>query len=174
LLSPIGTTSAIILGAVPPTSQHFRKRSGLTLVEMLTVLFIVSILVAFVTGLARHAARAAETRRARADLHLLADALERYYLRFGDYPLENGEWHEATNLLVEVVETLPGNGDLYEFRRSLPDSFSGIDPWGSSYFYYRQQPEHGAVSESPEAAETFRLLSRGPDREEATDDDIVL
>jgi prepilin-type N-terminal cleavage/methylation domain-containing protein len=150
-----------------------RKRSGLTLVEMLTVLFIVSILVAFVTGLARHAARAAETRRARADLHLLADALERYGLRFGAYPLDNGEWHDATNLL-QVAVALPGHGDLYEFRRSLPDSFSGIDPWGSSYLFYRQQPEDGSVSQAPEAAETFRLCSLGPDRLEATDDDIVL
>ncbi|NLF21856.1 MAG: prepilin-type N-terminal cleavage/methylation domain-containing protein, partial [Lentisphaerae bacterium] len=51
------------------------SRRGLTLVEMLTVLFVVSILVAFVTGTARYASRAAETRRAQADLHLLADAL---------------------------------------------------------------------------------------------------
>jgi len=52
------------LKAVSRTSHYLRKRRGLTLVEMLTVLFIVSILVAFVTGLARHAARAAETRHA--------------------------------------------------------------------------------------------------------------
>ncbi len=160
-------------------SQYFRKRSGLTLVEMLTVLFIVSILVAFVTGLARHAARAAETHRARADLHLLADALERYYLRFGAYPLPPGDWHDATNLL-QVAEALPGEGDFpgddnqYYFSRLLPGDFTCIDPWGSSYFYYRQEPADGSVSESPEAAETFRLLSLGPDREEATSDDIVL
>lgn len=157
---------------MPRTSHYLRKRRGLTLVEMLTVLFIVSILVAFVTGLARHAARAAETRHARADLHLLADALERYYLHFGDYPLAPGP-HDATNLL-QVVETLPGRGDLYEFKRSLPDSFSGFDPWGSSYLFYRQLPEDGAVTADPAAAETFRLCSIGPDRKEATDDDIVL
>jgi len=167
------------LKAVSRTSHYLRKRRGLTLVEMLTVLFIVSILVAFVTGLARHAARAAETRHARADLHLLADALERYQLRFGAYPLDHDRWHDATNLL-QVVETLPGHGESpgdegqFHFARLLPRDFSCLDPWGSSYLFYRQLPEDGAVTADPAAAETFRLCSIGPDRKEATDDDIVL
>lgn len=144
------------------TNNAERKR-GLTLVEMLTVLFIVSILVSFVTGIARHASRAAETRRAQADLHLLADALERYYLIFGSYP--PAPIAEATNLLVEV-RTLPG-GEAYAFSLSLPRTFTALDPWGESYRYLRQGDE-------TEETETFALYSLGPDKVEKSDDDITL
>jgi general secretion pathway protein G len=143
------------------TNNAERKR-GLTLVEMLTVLFIVSILVSFVTGIARHASRAAETRRAQADLHLLADALERFYLVFGSFP-PNRTTPEATELLKLEVRTLPGGGD-YAFSNSLPQTFTALDPWGNSYRYLRQGDE----------TETFALYSLGPDKKEKSDDDIIL
>jgi len=134
-------------------------KRGLTLIEMLTVLFVVSILVAFVTGTARYASRAAETRRAEADLHLLADALERYYLRFGDYPLDTSDEYPTTDLLAHT-RSLPGNpGDVYVFSNSLPRTFTALDPWGEAYQYIR----HGNDSEG---IETFTLYSLGPDREE--------
>jgi type II secretion system protein G len=146
------------------TDNAERKR-GLTLVEMLTVLFIVSILVSFVTGIARHASRAAETRRAQADLHLLADALERYYLIFGSYPPHDAASMDAMSLLAEV-RTLPG-GEDYAFRNSLPRTFTALDPWGNSYRYLRQGDE-------TDETETFALYSLGPDKVEKSDDDIIL
>ena len=148
-------------------------KRGLTLIEMLTVLFVVSILVAFVTGTARYASRAAETRRAEADLHLLADALERYYLRFGDYPPSDPDNALAT-ILLDCTRPLPGT-NVYVFSNSLPRTFTGFDPWGESYRYVR----HSGGNDS-EGIETFTLYSLGPDREEpgatpdAPDDNINL
>ena len=141
--------------------QHDWQR-GLTLIEMLTVLFLVSILVAFVTGIARHASHAANTRRAQADLEILADALERYYLRFGEYPVITG--NEATEVLKARRE-LPGTDpQYYYFSNSLPRTFTAIDPWHESYRYVL----HSTVVDvnDSESIETFMLYSLGPDRKE--------
>jgi type II secretion system protein G len=146
------------------------NKRGLTLVEMLTVLFVVSILVAFVTGTARYASRAAETRRAMADLHLLADALERYYLRFGDYPPDAPDDENLPARMLAHTQPLPGNPDeAYVFSNSLPRTFTGIDPWGESYRYVR----HISVNDvnDSESIETFTLYSLGPDRQEPADND---
>ena len=142
------------------------SRRGLTLVEMLTVLFVVSILVAFVTGTARYASRAAETRRAQADLHLLADALERYYLRFGDYPATSG--NDAQELLSHRQQLPAPDEDqrpvFYYFGNSLPRTFTATDPWGNAYQYIRHVGGNDDI-------ETFTLYSLGPDREEPGEDD---
>ena len=143
------------------------RRRGLTLVEMLTVLFVVSILVAFITGISRHATHAAETRRAQADLHLLADALDRYFLRFGDYPLDPSTTAYQATELLDHTQRLPGQANNnYAFRHLLPRTFTAIDPWGSSYIYLLQSTE-------TDAPPIFTLYSLGPDKEKP-DDDIML
>lgn len=137
----------------------------MTLVETVTVLFIVGILVAFVTGLARHAARRAETARTGADLQLLADALERYYLRFGEYPLDFNDWHTVSNLLEHSrpLDFAADPNDRYAFSNSLPHGFSGLDPWQRHYLYGR------FVSDDMQD-ETFDLISAGPDVDSPHDD----
>ena len=164
--------SSAIYTRVAACAQNAPGKRGLTLVEMLTVLFVVSILVAFVTGTARYASRAAETRRAEADLHLLADALERYYLRFGDYPPDKPEppdKHPATDLLAHT-RPLPGSpGDVYVFSNSLPRTFTATDPWGNAYQYIR----HVGGNDGNDDIETFTLYSLGPDRN-TPDDNIRL
>ena len=156
-----------------PRDRRVVRRQGLTLVETLTVLLIISILVAFVTGLARHANRAAETSRARADLVLLADSLERYYLRFGNYP-------DAPNVtngveLLNVTTADPGSLSDYRLGSSLPNAFSAVDPWGTPYRYERRfTPLTGDAEDGAAQPETFRLYSLGPDRQEATHDDLSL
>ncbi len=159
-------------GLMSGLTNNAERKRGLTLVEMLTVLFVISILVSFVMGIARHASRAAETRRAQADLHLLADALERYYLVFGSFP-PNGTTQDATELLdtttlLAEVRTLPGGG-VYAFSNSLPRTFTALDPWGNSYRYLRVLQGNEA-----DETETFSLYSLGPDKEEKSDDDIIL
>ena len=137
-----------------------RRRRGLTLVEMLTVLFIVSLLVIFVTGLARYGTRAAEVSRARADLQLLAAALERYYLRFGDYPDVDGSV-DLDLLLVHrrQVPTGSDSANYYYFSNSLPRGFTALDPWGTSYRY---ELTKGETDDTPQI---YQLYSLGPDRQ---------
>ena len=135
-------------------------RRGLTLVEMLTVLFIVSLLVIFVTGLARYGTRAAEVSRARADLQLLADALERYYLKFGDYPDIDGTVNlEPLLHHRRALATARVGDNHYYFSNSLPRNFSAIDPWGNSYRY---ELTKGETDDTPQI---YQLYSLGPDRQ---------
>ncbi len=161
-------------GDVTRDMRIFRDRGGLTLVEMITVLFIVSILVAFVTGLARHAMRAAEVRRARADLHLLADALERYYLRFGAYPevFASGGgggvgWRDATDLLRHVRTDPAHVPPEFCFSNCLPRGFTAIDPWQRPYRYRRH------MRREEEEEDTFDLGSQGPDANDIRDDIVM-
>jgi prepilin-type N-terminal cleavage/methylation domain-containing protein len=141
----------------------FRRR-GLTLIETLTVMFIVSILAGFAVGLARHAHAAAARRRAQADLHLLADALERHQLRFGDLPGEPDVWQPATNLLAVITPLPDGQPPDFAFQRTLPEGFTALDPWGASYRY---RYAVSAVPGDPTAAvAAFELRSSGPDGKE--------
>lgn len=160
--------SSAYLCHVAVLANNAPAKRGLTLIEMLTVLFVVSILVAFVTGTARYASRAAETRRAEADLHLLADALERYYLRFGDYPATSG--NDAQELLSHRQQLPAPDKDqrpvfyYFYFSNSLPRTFTATDPWGNAYQYIRHVGGNDDI-------ETFTLYSLGPDRKEPGEDD---
>ncbi|MGI6100605.1 MAG: type II secretion system protein GspG [Kiritimatiellia bacterium] len=151
--------------------NHASGKRGLTLIEMLTVLFVVSILVAFVVGTARYSSRAAEVRRAEADLHLLADALERYYLRFGEYPPDEPDNNYPATALLARTQPIPGTpGEYYVFSNSLPRDFTALDPWGESYRYVRHASSHDDISKG---IDTFTLYSLGPDRN-SPDDNIRL
>ena len=111
--------------------------SAFTLVEMLAVMFIVSILLAVILGAARYAGYVAKTSRARADLASLADALDRYRLVFGDYP----DASNACDLVafrrdsLSAKDVAGADGGTYCFSNLLPRAFSGIDPWGTPYRY---------------------------------------
>src|SRR3954470_17794122 len=65
------------------------RRSGLsafTLIELLTVIALIAILVSISVGIVRGAKQRSATARAKAELALLAQALEDYKRRYGDYP----------------------------------------------------------------------------------------
>ena len=150
-----------------------REKSGFTLVEMLTVLFIVSILLGIVLGSARYATQVSRISRAESDLHALADALDRFHLVFGEYP----PVASATNLVAYTRDALEGDTEdgkknTFVFANLLPGGFTAVDPWSNPYDYrvYRADPAGGEET----ADETlYALSSRGPDGKEGTDDDIA-
>ncbi len=153
---------------------HARGKKGFTLVEMLTVLFIVSILLGIVLGSARYATQVSRISRAESDMHALADALDRFHLVFGEYP----DVESATNLVSYTRDALPYDDDgkrgEYVFRNLLPDGFTALDPWSHPYLYrvYRpEQPRDGDFKASDETI--YALASAGPDGKEGTDDDIA-
>lgn len=155
---------------LPVSISRRRCRSGLTLIEALAVIVVLGILVGALTTLARHASFAANTGRARAELGEFADALDRYALRFGKYPLDANVEVDATNLW-SVVELLPGlhpGENEYHFSDLLPEGFTGIDPWKRPYRYQRLARPGDAEDE-----ESYELFSFGPDAE-LPDDDIRL
>lgn len=139
--------------------MEFHKKNGFTLVEMLTVLFIVSILAGIVLGVARYAAERARVSRAESDLYALSGALDNYFLVFGDYP----DVESVTNLITFSRETLNGDGDEYEFKNLLPQGFTAVDPWKHPYVYNLKKPYDDVI---------YDISSKGPDGKEGTSDDI--
>ncbi len=146
-----------------------RGKSGFTLVEVLTVLFIVGILLGIVLGSALYASQAARVSRAESDLNTLADALDRFHLVFGEYP----DVESATNLVTYRRDALNGEADGWHFAHLLPKGFTAVDPWSHPYLYRVYTPERGGA-QSQEGDETlYELASSGPDGKEGTDDDIA-
>ncbi len=151
-----------------------REKSGFTLVEMLTVLFIVSILLGIVLGSARYATQTSRISRAESDLQALADALDRFHLVFGEYP----DVESATNLVTYTRDALGGeseDGDrTFSFANLLPRGFTAIDPWSHPYDYRVFRPDDPRSANINPADETiYTLSSRGPDGKEGSDDDIA-
>ena len=156
---------------------HARVKTGFTLVEMLAVLFIVSILLGIVLGSARYATQVSRISRAESDLQTLADALERFHLVFGEYPPVDS----ATNLVAYKRDSLSyahGSGDErleFKFANLLPRGFTAIDPWERPYVYrvYSPGPAHEADYDSNDDT-LYVLASLGPDGEGGTGDDITV
>ena len=153
--------------------SHARAEKGFTLVEMLAVLFIVSILLGIVLGSARYATQVSRISRAESDLHAITDALERFHLVFGEYPPVDS----ATNLVTYKRDSLSysqSEGRIeFAFANLLPKDFSGIDPWSHSYVYRVYSPARGLHAETKQDDDMLYVLtSLGPDGKEGTDDDI--
>ncbi len=153
---------------------YARENSGFTLVEMLTVLFIVSILLGIVLGSARYATQAARISRAESDLHTLADALDRFHLVFGEYP----PVESATNLVAYSRpalggETRGGDRDTFLFANLLPSGFTAIDPWSNPYEYHVFRPGNPPPGTDDDRERLYTLSSWGPDGKEGFGDDIA-
>ena len=153
---------------------YARENSGFTLVEMLTVLFIVSILLGIVLGSARYATQMSRISRAESDLHALADALDRFHLVFGEYPPVDS----ATNLVAYSRPALGGgteDGDsrTFYFAHLLPRGFTAIDPWSNPYEYHVFRPGNPPPGADDDRERLYTLSSWGPDGKEGCGDDIA-
>ena len=154
----------------------------MTMIELGIVMGIVSILFALVLGLARHVDAAIKIRRAQAELGEWHEALNRWFLQYGEYPhaqidpnrpLAVKELFSPPNwdftdprdypLTILTNETdgcyvrLIYNG-IYTnitFRSFLTTSVSTTDPWGTPYIY--DIPSGNAKS--------YTLFSCGPNRQ---------
>lgn len=151
--------------ASPPKGKGARERGGpccpsaYTLIELLTVLMIVSLLIALVVGLGRHADHVGKRRRALADIGTLHDALEQFYLQYGRYPEIPDADHAATNLAVLTNPWL-GEDKADAFDRLLPPESSYLDPWRQPYQYLYD-------TNRPDTVDVYSL---GPDRKSENDD----
>ncbi|MGH8017731.1 MAG: type II secretion system protein [Opitutaceae bacterium] len=69
-----------------PAAQRLCSRAAFTLVELLAVITVIGILVTITVGLTRGVSERSKIAQAKADLAVLAAALEQYKLQYGDYP----------------------------------------------------------------------------------------
>ena len=127
------------------------KESGFTLVEVLVTLVIIGLLTAVVVANVAPTLGKSSVQKAKTDIAVLTQSLDRYYLDYYDYP-------DQTAGLQALVKA-PAGLDATRFPkggyiRSLPK-----DPWGNDY-EYRYPGEHGV----------FDIFSYGADGEPGGED----
>ena len=109
------------------------KRSGFTLVELLTVIAIIALLSALILGLAGNAQKKAARSKAEAEISQLESFVTDYQMKYGQVPQGN--------------ETVLKKA-LADEKHSLSNM---LDPWGMSYRYEKSSKT------------TFYLWSTGGD-----------
>ncbi len=105
-----------------------RNQAGVTLVEMLVVVFIIGLVGAIAIQNLAPEQNKANQRKALADVRIIETALEQYHLDLQDYP--------STNDGLSALQAAPQSllrADQYReggYLRNLPN-----DPWGRPYQY---------------------------------------
>lgn len=136
-----------------------RPAAGFTLIELLVVIAVVGVLAALTLSISSGARERAARERARAELAVLATALERYRTDYGAYPQISGDpaslWQALSGRLSP--SGAPDNRRPFATLSGLTLDEAGeylIDPWGAAYHYqfFRSGVRSG-----------FRLYSPGPD-----------
>ena len=76
--------------SVYPPAQKRPTNSGFTLIELLMVIAVIMVLAGITFGISRGVQNAQARALAKAELSVIAQALEGFKLRYGDYP-----WHDS-------------------------------------------------------------------------------
>lgn len=122
-----------------------KGNAGFTLLELILVMLIIGILAGMVTLSVAGRGKQAKVVRAQADLSVYEQAIDMYALEHNEtYP---------KNLEVLAVEDERGISYIKRIKN---------DPWGSPYVY-RYPSKKG---------NKYDLFSRGPDKQDGTEDDI--
>ncbi len=97
--------------------SSFLKKSGFTLVELLTVIAIIGVLAAFTMPVLRSVGRTTKIARARTEMVAIESALDNYKTRYGCYPpgsgngggaaLVNQLYYELTGVTNVVMNAIP-------------------------------------------------------------------
>jgi len=142
------------------------RRTGLTLIEVLVVIAIVSLLAAISLPVLHRARVRSLNVKTRAIIASLEAALAMYESDFGDYPpWDAGGTRVLVDLLQGPVESEDWRGPYMRFRtEDLDEDRNVIDPWKRPFDYRYPQADHPNTP--------FLIRSAGPDREQETRDDI--
>jgi type II secretory pathway pseudopilin PulG len=133
----------------------------MTLVELSFTIGIMSLLLAMVLGLARHVNAITKVRRAQTELGQWHEALDRWFIQFGEYPCydaRKGDQSDSTltcwpkgNYNLNLTHTVSnacvrvGDNDYVYFSSYVAGAPSLLDPWGKPYIYIAQDdnPDDG-------------------------------
>lgn len=141
-------------------------RKGMTLIEVLVVIAIISALGALSLPVYHKAKKRALIVKTEAIINSLEAALSMYSTDFGDYPHYNGEGSSIlVSLLQGPVESELWKGPYIRFKgKDLDIEGNILDSWKSPLSYRYPQNERANVP--------YLLVSPGPDRILNTPDDI--
>lgn len=120
--------------------RRAKKQHGFTLVELLIVMVILGLLASIVAPRMFSKVSSAKDQVAKAQLQVMATALDSYRLDMGDYP----------ESLQELRQSDKQYWDGPYFAKKIP-----LDPWNNEYFY---EP-----TPNPNTGEGFTLKSLGKD-----------
>jgi general secretion pathway protein G len=160
-----------------PAPRGDPTRGGFTLIELLAVVSVGALLAALVLPALSGTRSRAEANRARAELVLLASALERQRVATGSYPGTGLTAHASTDpaqpLATEHAEAVLFAA-VRRFALPLTAQQAGsaggfLDPWGRRYLYY--PPPAGEAGTWRGGA--FVLFSAGPDGRAAGPDPSI-
>ena len=136
------------------------------------VLAIIGILSSLVVGGVMAARVRGKVARTQSLIIRLDLVIKQYEIDHGDYPPGSGGTASA-EMLYEALTSKKWTG-AQEFAANEARDTDGndrpeiIDPWDKPILYYHNRSYSG-----PPRATTFRLIARGPDGAEGTDDDIT-
>jgi general secretion pathway protein G len=133
--------------------NKIKSQNAFTLTELMLVVVIIGILAALVIPKIAGQGERARVTAATADINGgIKSALGQYEVDNGFYP------KTLQDLVVQPGNAKNWHGPYFDSPAKLP-----TDPWGNNYIYY-YPGKHNANS--------YDLLSTGPDGKEGTDDDI--
>ena len=163
--------------AVAPTERRGARpgrpeERGFTLMELLVAIAIIMILSSMLTGGVMVALRRGGITKTNALIARIGLALDQYESDWGDYPPGSGGASSAESL-HRCLASPKWRGQAEFSQNELRDTDANgkleiTDHWAEPLSYYHHRGYSGAPRET-----TFRLVSKGPDGEEGTGDDIT-
>ena len=130
----------------PSARRHMR---GLTLLEVMIVVAILGLLASVMVGSAMGMFENSKLQIARLKVKRIRSVVEEYYVSTGVYPTEQ----EGLKVLTSPPLGLKPFLKVEELK----------DPWGEELLYTTSTTAHSG---------SFKIFSKGPDREQGTEDDL--
>jgi len=157
------------------------KKHGFTLIELLTVIAIIALLVGLLLPVVHRVRRYAWRARAREDVYQVVVAWKTYLNDYRRFPTEQVDIVEMDPAAIELLN-FSTNIQMFILEFTADQTARGFrDPWDNLYqvaldrgqardstaYDGKVEPPHGEVGRSVVA------WSRGPDGEDATEDDVT-